>query len=518
MVLQRDKPVRIWGWASPGEIVKVEFGCQLKSGMAGKDGEWTVYLDPMPASMQAQDLLIRGENNEVIFSNILVGDVWVLGGQSNMEFDLARIYHGDAEVLSANFPQIRIMTIPHAESIEPETDFEHVNEYDEWNDRYDKKGYWMVCSPDAVKTFSGLGYIFGKRIHMVSQVPVGLIDVSRGGTTVESWISGKALSETPENQEMLEYWDKRIREYDPSENLRMRIRNWERRAERRKQMGLEPGPKPTEPSPSPAYDHNRPGACYNGMLSVFKGLTVKGIIFHHGYNNALSDSRPELYAVNFDLLIRDWRESFNDPDLPFGIIDFSAGGMPQTRDNLEAAMIDAAPYIREGQFKAFLNNDRTGYVSTYDQQVNWYHPQKKTEAGERIARWALAELYGFDLGWESAICTGKEIKAGKIILNFNKEIKTSDDRPFEGFAIAGSDNHFYPAKAEYLVSGRDNTGKEIQDRTKIVVWNDLVHDPEEVRYAWARNPLGNAVNATLYERILPVPPFRTDNWEYPEAP
>jgi len=518
MVLQREKPLIIWGWDDPGEKIEVKFLNQIKSTKVNNKGEWSVFLDPLVASNNGQDMVISDGNSRIVFSNVLVGDVWVLGGQSNMEFDLARIYHGDAEVVSANFPAIRLMTIPRSEGTEPGVDFERINEYDSWNDRYDKKGYWMVCSPEVVKTFSGLGYIFGRRIHMASQVPVGLIDASRGGTTVESWISGSSLSASPENAEMLEYWDKRIKEYDPEENLKMRIRNWERRTESRKERGLEPGPKPTEPEPSPAYDHNRPGACYNGMLSVFKGLTVKGIIFHHGYNNALSDSRPELYAVNFNLLIRDCRESFNDPNLPFGIIEFSAGGMPQTNDNFESAMIDAAPYIREGQFKAFQNNDRTGYVSTYDQQVNWYHPQKKTEAGERIARWALTELYGFDLGWEPAICINKEIENDRIILTFIKEIRTSDDRPFEGFAVAGSDSHFYPAKAEYLVIGKDNAGKEVLDRTKIVIWNDLVPDPEEVRYAWARNPKGNAVNAPLHERIIPVPPFRTDNWEYPEAP
>lgn len=115
-----------------------------------------------------------------MLSNILVGNVWVLGWQSNMEFDLVRIYHGDPEVISANYPRIRILTIPYDASIEHQKDFERINEYDKWNDRYDKKGYWMVCSPDVVKTFSGLGYIFGRRIHMASQVPGGLIDVSRG--------------------------------------------------------------------------------------------------------------------------------------------------------------------------------------------------------------------------------------------------------------------------------------------------------------------------------------------------
>jgi sialate O-acetylesterase len=251
------------------------------------------------------------------------------------------------------------------------------------------------------------------------------------------------------------------------------------------------------------------------MVAVIAGLAVKGVMFHHGYNNALVDSRPKLYALNFKSLITDWRNTFNDKNLPFGIVELSAGGEPQTLDNFELRMVDAAASIREGQFKAYKELQNVGFVCSYDQQVNWYHPQKKAEAGERMARWALSTQYGFDLDWEPAICSSIERLKDKIIVTFSKEVKTSDDRPIEGFSIAGSDRHFFPAKAEY-VKTKNEKGQLIEDKKRIEVWNNLTINPVELRYAWARNPLGNLVNAK--DRIIPVPLFRTDNWDYPEAP
>ncbi|HHJ09616.1 MAG TPA: hypothetical protein ENK25_01835 [Bacteroidetes bacterium] len=518
MVLQRDKPVKIWGWAAPGENVTIKFAGQVKSSITSDEGEWVIYLDPMSANAVPQDFVVVGDNSSVTFNNVLVGDVWILGGQSNMEFDLARIYNGDAEVVSANFPLIRLMTIPRAVSHIPLKDFKPLNEYDSWNNRYEKKGYWFICSPETVKTFSGLGYIFGRRIQMASKIPIGLIDVSRGGTTVEAWMSTKTLSETLENKKLLKLWEDKIAAYDPEENLKKKIRNWEKRTASRKKLGQKPNPKPVKPDPGPALNQNRPGSCYNGMLSVFAGLTVKGVIFHQGYNNALSDARPKLYALNFKLLIKDWRKAFNNDKMPFCIVEFSAGGTPQTLDNFEESMIDAAPFIREGQFKAYKDMDNVGYVCAYDQQVNWYHPQKKVEIGERIARWAMSTQYGFDLGWEPAEYTNVEKLKDKIIITFSKEIKTSDDRPFEGFAIAGIDRHFYPAEAKYVALGKNNKGEIIYDKKKLEIFNKLVPEPKEVRYAWARNPIGNVVNNTMHERIIPLPLFRTDKWDYPEAP
>jgi sialate O-acetylesterase len=515
MVLQREKPVRVWGIAAPKEKVKIEFGEQVKSAIANQQGQWYVYLDPMPANAQPGEMKVSGKASSVLFTNVLVGDVWILGGQSNMEFDLFRIFHGDAEVLSANFPNIRLMTIPSSANLKPKRDFERINEYDSWYERYDKKGYWFVCSPKTVPTFSGLGYIFGRRLYMASQVPIGLIDVSMGGTTVEAWLKPATLAEMTENSSLLKQWNDKVAAYDPDEDLRVQIRNWEKESAARIKEGQVPEPKPVEPSPSPALDRNFPGSSYTGMVAVIAGLTVKGVVFHQGYNNALDDSRPKLYALNFKALIADWRNTFNDIDLPFGIIEFSAGGEPQTLDNYELRMIDPSPYIREGQFRAFMDLPNTGFVCSYDQQVNFYHPQKKVEAGERMARWALSTLYGFNLEWEPAVCTGIERLKDRIIVTFSKEVKSSDDRPIEGFSIAGSDRHFFPAKAAY-VKTKDEKGQQIDDKKRIEVSNNLTVDPVEVRYAWARNPLGNLVNTD--NPIIPVPLFRSDNWDYPEAP
>lgn len=515
MVLQRDKPVKVWGLAAPQEKVKIEFGSQIKSAIANKLGEWNIHLDPMPASTQPRVMKITGKANMVRFTNVLVGDVWILGGQSNMEFDLARIFHGDVEIHSANFPNIRLMTIPSSANLKPKKDFERINEYDSWYDRFDKKGYWFVCSPETVSTFSGMGYIFGRRLHMASQVPIGLVDVSLGGTTIEAWLTPETLANMLENSSLLQQWHEKVRTYDPDKDLKEKIKNWEIRNTDKLKQGLETSPKPTEPSPYPAYDRNYPGSSYTGMVSLIAGLTVKGIIFHQGYNNALEDSRPKQYASNFKALINDWRTTFNDTNLPFGIIEFSAGGEPQTHENFEVKMLDPSPHIREGQFQAYIDIPYTGYVCSYDQQVNWYHPQKKEEIAERMARWALSSLYGFDLKWEPAVCKNVERLKDKIILTFNKEVKTSDDRPIEGFCIAGKDRHFFPAKAAY-VKTKDEKGQSVVDKKKIEVWNSLCVDPIEVRYAWARNPLGNLVNVEC--PIIPVPLFRTDDWDYPEAP
>lgn len=515
MVLQREKPVKVWGWADPNEKVKIEFEGQTKSAVANRQGEWSVYLDPMSVNAQPGEMKISGKKSSVRFTNVLVGDVWVLGGQSNMEFDLARIFHGDVEIPSAHFPNIRLMTIPSSSDLKPGKDFDRINEWDGWYERFDKKGFWFICSPETVPTFSGLGYVFGKRLYMASQIPIGLIDVSMGGTTAEAWLKPETLAAMPENSGLLKQWNDKVAAYDPAENLKTQIKNWEKDSAARMKEGQKPQPKPVKPSLGPAYDRNFPGSSYTGMIGVIAGLTVKGVVFHQGYNNALEDSRPKLYALNFKALIKDWRDTFNDKDLPFGIIETSAGGEPQTRDNYELSLIDPTPSIREDQFKAFLDIPHTGYACSYDQQVNWYHPQKKVETGERMARWALATQYGFDLPWEPAVCTGIERLKDRIIITFNKEVKTSDDRPLDGFCLAGSDRHFFPSKAVYAKT-KDENGKPVDDRKRIEVMNTLVTDPLEVRYAWARNPLGNLVNTEC--PLIPVPLFRSDNWDYPEAP
>lgn len=519
MVIQRDRPIHVRGTADPGANVRVRFGERDLTVRADAQGHWSMELEPLPASTLARSFSVSSGDETIEYDGVLVGDVWLLGGQSNMEDVLEDIYHGDTEVASAHYPNIRLLTIPQVAGPKPFADFERINEFNAWTHRYEQKGTWFQCTPKAVHRFSAIGYVFGRRLPQVTGVPIGLIDASWGGTTVEAWVSRPALEAIPEVRPLLREWDERIAAYDPEASLRARIKRWERDTEHRKQAGQPPNPKPTEPDPDPANDRNNPGAAFNGMIAPYAGFNLKGALFNQGYNNALGDARPRLYAKTFRAMIRDWRRAFRDQAMPFGIIELTAGGEPQTDENFEQRMVDPGPFIREAQFQAWQALDHVGYVPAYDQQVPWYHPHKKLLLGERAARWALHDDYGHtQLGWQPAVCTESTVEGDHIILSFDRAVRVHDGRPFQGFAIAGADRHFYPAQAEFLVVGKDDRGRDRVDEAKLKVWSPLVKQPVAVRYAWARNPLGNAVNSRHHERIIPICAFRTDNWDWPEAP
>ena len=519
MVIQRDKPIRIWGTAQPGENVRVRFSIRDLTVKADAQGHWRMELEALPVSSQGKALVIRSGDTTITYDNILVGDVWICGGQSNMEDEISYVYHGDMEVSSANHPMIRLMTVPQQASPVPFKDMARINEFNSWTRRHEKKGSWSQCSPKAVERFSAIGYIFGKRLHLVSGVPIGLIDNSWGGTTIEAWTSRSTLKKIPAALGLLDEWDRKIASYDAAASLQARIQNWEKDSARREARGEKPNPKPTEPDQDPASDRNNPGASFNGMLASFSEANIKGAIFNQGYNNALGNARPRLYASVMQAMIENWRETFRDDAMPFGIIGLTPGGQPQTHDNYEIRMVDAAPFIREGQFKAAQALTHVCFMPAYDQQVPFYHPHKKVLHGERMARWALATQYGqTQLKWNPTTLEQAEINEDHVILSFNGMVRVHDGRPFEGFAVAGKDRHFVPARAEFVVKGKDDRGREQKDERKLKVWSPLVPEPVAVRYAWARNPLGNAVNSGHHERIIPIPSFRTDNWDWPEAP
>ncbi|MEM7312525.1 MAG: hypothetical protein AAF497_05175 [Planctomycetota bacterium] len=520
MVIQRDRPIHIWGTATAGKNVRVKIGTRDLTERADENGRWSMQLEGLRASNQATSLSVQSGEETVEYDGIVFGDVWLLGGQSNMEDVLADIYHGDMEVASANHPDIRLMTIPHIASPKRLDDMDRLNEFNSWTRRYELKGSWRPCTPKSVERFSAIGYIFGRRLHLVTGVPIGLIDASWGGTTVEAWTSREKLATVDGARPLVDEWESKIAAYDAEASLQRRIENWERDSERRKKDGKKPHPKPTEPDQDPATNRNNPGASYNGMIAPWAGLNIKGAIFNQGYNNALGhNSRPRLYGNVIKAMIEDWRVAFRDEKMPFGIVALTAGGEPQTRANFELRMVDPAPFIREAQAKAWQEMENVGFAPAYDQQVPWYHPHKKFELGERIARWALFTQYGFkNLGWQPAVCTGSEVDEDHIVLSFDRNIRAHDGRPFEGFAIAGEDRHFYPATAEFVVTGKDDRGRDQLDESKLRVSSPLVTRPVAVRYAWARNPLGNAVNSRHHERTIPVVSFRTDDWDWPESP
>jgi sialate O-acetylesterase len=193
MVLQRDKPVAIWGWAAPGEQVTVTL--QEFSGKATADADrfWKVQLPAMPANSEPQTLTIQGSDERLTLQNVLVGDVWVLGGQSNMEFPLDRIENGQLEIVSANYQNIRILTVPAQNGPQKRAGFARLHEWSGWFGRHYRKGDWDVCTPDIARELSAIGFVFARRVHMATQVPIGVIDASRGGTTVETWTPQEVL-------------------------------------------------------------------------------------------------------------------------------------------------------------------------------------------------------------------------------------------------------------------------------------------------------------------------------------
>ena len=192
-----DKPIRVWGTSSPGQNVRVTFGSRDLTVKANEDGRWSLELEGLSASSLPHSLTVRSGGDSVEYDGIVIGDVWVLGGQSNMEDVLENIYHGDTEVASANSPNIRLMTIPQVASPTPLEDIDRLNEFNSWTGPYEQKGSWHQCTPKSVPRFSAIGYIFGRRLHLVTGVPIGLVDASWGGTTAEAWSSREMLAKIP---------------------------------------------------------------------------------------------------------------------------------------------------------------------------------------------------------------------------------------------------------------------------------------------------------------------------------
>ncbi len=530
MVLQRDKPIHIWGWAQANEKVTVRLANQEMSTTAGADRAWKVTFTPMPVTVTPLQMTVTGTEKTLTLDDILIGDVWVLGGQSNMEFPLSNVENGALEIVSARFNNIRILTIPAQDGPDLKPGFPRYHEWSSWFSRHFRKGDWDVCTPEIARELSAIGYVFARRIHMATHIPIGVIDASRGGTTVETWTPMSVLStiDTPEVKAKLAEWETKVSEWDAKADLEKRIKNHENKIENMKKKGekipanLQP---PTDLKPGPAMDQNRPGNCYASMIAPIAGLSVKGAIFHQGFNNALGAGTvgTTMYYQIFGKMISAWRAAFNDPAMPFGIISLCTAGAPQTRDDYLEKMVDDGIYIRAVQYQTFLDffkagDKNIGFASSYDQRRSWYHPQAKIQVGERISRWALATQYGFekDIKWKPPMVTDMKIENGQIILTMDTLVKPIDDGSIVGFAIAGEDRHFQPAQAEWLTTQKDPKSKPQQDRKIIVLSSPFVAEPLHFRYAWGRNPLGNLQSAD--NNLLPLATQRTDDWKIEEVP
>lgn len=530
MVLQRDKPCRIWGWADPGQKVSVTFADQEAMAIAGQDRRWEVLLPALSMSGESRTLVARTDSETVELNDVLVGDVWILGGQSNMEFELAKVENGNLEIISANYPKIRILTLPYAQGPDKQKGFPRLHQWSDWSRRHFRKGDWNVCTPEIAKELSAIGYVFARRVHQASSVPIGVIDASRGGTTVETWTPLPVLQEitAASVQGKMEEFEQSVSNWDPQADLVARVKQHEAKLQRLAKEGKEVSDAerqpPTDLRPGPIGNHNYPGHCYAGMIAPLEGLSVKGVIFHQGYNNAFDGTLgAELYREVFPKMIQSWRLAFRDAEMPFGILSLCTDGNPQTLDDYCEKMFNAGIDIRAAQYSTFLDfyqngDENIGFVSTYDLRRRWYHPQLKLPAGERIARWALATEYGFEkqIEWlPPMLIKMKQIENG-LELTFNRDVGDPEDGKIRGFAIAGVDRRFHPADAEYAVRGKNDRGQVQYDKKRLVLSSQMISEPIHYRYAWGRNPLAN-LQATGH-KDLPFATQRSDTWVMEEVP
>ncbi|MFM8379178.1 MAG: sialate O-acetylesterase [Planctomycetia bacterium] len=478
MVLQQGIKNRVWGKADPGEAVTVTLGGQSKTATAGADGSWQVFLDPVMEYGGPHTLTVKGKNT-VTFNDVLIGEVWVCAGQSNMQWSVKQSNDPDLEKAAAKFPNIRLVSVPQVGVQEPQWNF---------------NGKWAVCSPETVGDFSAVGYFFGRQLHQTLGVPVGLIDNAWGGSAAEAWVKRDKLAAHPDLKVIHERWQKEEANFENAKaEFEKKMAEWTAAAEKAKAEGKpEPAGKPQHPD-ARMKGNARPGNIHSGVLTPSIGYGIKGAIWYQGESNT---ARASQYRTLFPFMIQSWRDEWGLGDFPFywvQLADFKA-------EKAEPAESDWAE-LREAQTLTMQKLPNTGEAVTIDiGEGKDIHPQNKQGVAKRLARWALAETYKVQgIVARSPRYTSMEKQGPKIVLSFADV--AGGWRPFDvaepvGFTIAGADKKFVAAKAKILPDG------------KIEVWSDAVAEPVAVRYAWADNPVCNMYSAAG----LPLTPFRTDDF------
>jgi sialate O-acetylesterase len=471
MVLQQGQKNKVWGIADAGEAVTVSIDNQAKQATAGADGAWQVMLDPIPVG-GPYELTVKGKN-EVKLTDVLVGEVWICSGQSNMQWSVDASNDPDLERLAARFPNIRMINFPQIGVQEPK-----------WS--HDDRR-WMVCSPQTVGGFSAVGYFFARQLNETLNVPIGMINNAWGGSACESWIRRDLLAADPIYKPMMDRWaqsEERFAQLSAKKDGELS------EDEKKDLNGLR----------NQMAGNARPANIYNGVLKSHLGYGIRGAIWYQGESNA---GRAYQYRDLFPLMINSWRDEWKQGDFPFywvQLADFM-GEKPQPDESAWAE-------LREAQTMTMSRLPKTGEAVIIDiGEGKDIHPKNKVDVGRRLARWALANEYAVKVPFHSPQYKSMAKDGNKIILTFDFLDGGVDRgpnfrgwRPFDvneprGFSIAGADSKFVWAKAKILP---DNT---------IEVSSDEVPAPAAVRYGWADNPIVNMFS----KDGLPLTPFRTDD-------
>ena len=471
MVLQRNKDIPIWGHANAGEVVTVILGTQKIITTADATGSWHTHLSPLKAG-GPHTLTVQGQNT-ITFNNVLIGDVWICSGQSNMGWTVRRSNNPEKEIASAQYPKIRLFTVKRVTAQTPQQDV---------------TGSWAVCDSQSVPNFSAVAYFFGRRLHKTLDVPIGLINTSWGGTPVEAWTSLPALQATSEYPPLATRWTKRIADYPKAnEKFQMDLKAWQVTSDSLKALGQDVPRRPRAPV-GPNHPH-RPAVLYNGMIAPLTPYAIQGAIWYQGESNA---GRAYQYRTLFSTMINNWRTDWGQGAFPFYFVQLA--NFRQTKDQPNNS--DWAE-LREAQNMA-LSLPNTGVAVTIDiGEADDIHPRNKQDVGLRLALAAEAQVYGKNNPYSGPMYKSMQIENDKIRITFdhtNGGLKKKGQK-LTGFAIAGSDQKFVWADAK------------IEGNSVIVSSREIIN-PVAVRYAWADNPICNLYNGAN----LPASPFRTDTW------
>ena len=478
MVLQRQMKIPVWGTSNPGERITVTLNNQTAQAVADAQGQWKATLPAMEAG-GPYTLTVSGDDTTTI-NDVLLGEVWLFAGQSNMEWGTGYVVNHDQEIPAANFPLIRLCMVPHTVKDQPATDV---------------PASWAACTPESVFKFSAVAYFTGRDLHQKLNVPIGLVQVSWSGTNIEGWMSHEALQSDPDFQPLQDRWNQKMQAYpqakaDFDAKLPELTAAWQEASEKAKAEGK---PAPGEPRP-PEGEGSRytPAGIYNGAVFPLAPFALRGMVWYQGENNTFWAA---LYRKELKALITGWRQLWGEGDIPFIVIQLpSATPLPLNPANSHWAE------LRESQAKA-LDLPNTSLVVTIDLgdavHHDNLHPKNKQDVGLRTALVMEKLAYGMDVVDSGPIFKSATPSGDSIRVDFTSAdgLKTKDGTPVAGFQVAGADQQYVPATATI-------------DGTGVIVHSDSAQNPQTVRYDWADYPDGNLYNAA----DLPARPFRTDDF------
>jgi len=564
MVLQQGKPIKIWGWAEPEAEVSVtltqdaatgtaavesavkqgtrqapgekagdeysvtmhyeehnppEFAPQTVKAEAAADGRWTALLDPAKAGFQPTWIVAASGGQTLAVENVLIGEVWVCAGQSNMGW--GNFNRKTRVAGSSDFPGLR-----------------YVAWHDSWYEPLDdvrSNIRWQECSPESAQDFSAVPYLYGMFLHRYLKVPVGIINVARGGTTGDTWCLREELDglQHVTVKETLRKYDAETATWNNPAEVKRIMAEWEqavadKKAEHEKAVATAKAEGKKEPRlrlpkqpGDPRSGWSPPAGLFNATVIPIRHLGVRGVLYYQGENNVFN--RWTRYEHTFPMVPVSFRKAFGDEKLPFGCISQPGWGTFGSDPELETVTGGYA-MIRDIQRRALKGDPNAAMIATYPTGNSYIHPGEKFPVAEYASLWALAKVYGEPIVHRGNLFQKMVIKDGKAYVYFDtdpvvherwKHIESNASwqvlpqpyqgkAPIEGFIIAGKDRRWYPAKAQE---------KRVDGTWTIEVWSDLVAEPVAVRYGWANWPTGNLVGS---ER-LPVPTFRTDDWPIVEG-